>query len=319
MGTMKTKSLFILFVSALVICSCAVSKIDNPHLDKTPGCVAINETLLCDQFEVSNFGWIEYSAWTGNTFGYESPEFLATIPDTNVWLEFPCLDEHNLYYWKHIAYRHYPLIGISQEQAHSYSQWRSDRVFEYNLIKEKVIHYNSDQSSENYFSISNYFSGKYLDRITQKDTSILVPTTPNFDLLYPDYHLPDSTERLAILDYVDSTDYIFHQEKPRKYENWRMENLPFQLAIEPCDTTVYKQEGTRKVDPYLDPKNKYGLISNSRGNVAEWGAESSITYGGGWPHNVEYVLSKDTISCTEPNAWTGMRNVCTWKHWEKRE
>jgi hypothetical protein len=69
------------------------------------------------------------------------------------------------------------------------------------------------------------------------------------------------------------------------------------------------------VNHLLDTRNRFNLIHESRGNIAEWGAETNITYGGGWSHNVSYIMSKDTVSVTSPNAWTGFRNVCEWKKW----
>lgn len=313
---MKTLSYVLLFFAGVLFYSCATHKLVNSNIEDTPGVVAINKSLMCDQTEVTNFGWAEYMFWTQQIFGENSEEYLSTIVDLTVWEEYGCLKlgKDNIYV-KHPAYKSFPIVGISQEQAMDYTKWRSNRVFEYFLIKNKVLHFNPDQSSANYFSIENYFTGKYQDLVPTGDTTTLVTVIPDLNQFYPEYRLPDSTERLLILDYIDSTDFRFHQKKTRQYLKWREYNLPFQLAITPCDSTQFLTEPMRQVRHYIDIRNRFGLIHESRGNAAEWGVEPDLTYGGGWPHNVSYTLSKDTVSASSPNAWTGFRNVCEWKKW----
>ena len=78
-------------------------------------------------------------SWTERVFGKTSEEFKSTLPDTSVWKmkNYTCLTMSVLenYYLRHPMYRNYPLVGISQKQAIAFSKWRSDRVFEYILIK----------------------------------------------------------------------------------------------------------------------------------------------------------------------------------------
>ncbi len=314
---MKKQILFLLLVSSAIVTSCASNRILNPHAEYTPGTLPINEALLVDKTEATNFNWLEYMHWTKEVHGKDSEKYLATLPDTLVWSELGCDTVLQDYYLRHPSYRHHPVAGITQAQAKAYSQWRSDRVFEYHLIKKGIIHFNDQQSPGNFFSIENYFTGNYKDLISTGDTSYLTEIQPKMDLKYPEYRLPNDEDRLMILDYVDSTDYNFHVKKEKRYQQWRENNLPFHLAHTPCGEDSTSIFVTREVDTYLDPNDKFALLHNTRGNVAEWGDEENVTYGGGWPHNVEYVLSRDTISSEKANAWTGFRNVCEWKKWEK--
>ncbi|GAB5418138.1 MAG: hypothetical protein Crog4KO_32180 [Crocinitomicaceae bacterium] len=314
---MKTKTLLTLSVSLLIFCSCVVSKIKNEHAKSTPGCIPMNEKLLCDQSEATNFHWLEYMYWTGRVFGEDSEEYKAVQPDTKVWRDVLCDSSYIEKYLRSPDFRNFPVVGISQEQAEAFSKWRSDRVFEWTLIKKGILEFNPTATDTAAFTIEKYFQGNYMLPYNSGDSTIMKRIAPDFSIPYPVYRLPNAADRIVILDYIDSTDYIYHQKKAREYEKWRMTNLPFLLAHTPCIEDSLVEIPTRHVEPALDGRNRYKLIHNSRGNVAEWGEEPNITYGGGWPHNVEYVLSKDTISVTDQNAWTGFRNVCEWKYWGK--
>jgi formylglycine-generating enzyme required for sulfatase activity len=104
---------------------------------------------------------MEYMFWNKKVFGYYSPEYISTLLDTSVWIGGDsCLFPNTKYYLRHPAYRHYPVVGVSQKQAEEYSKWRSDRVFEYLLTKYEIITYDSAQTKENYFTIEKYFHGE---------------------------------------------------------------------------------------------------------------------------------------------------------------
>ncbi len=311
------KLLLSLSVSALIYCSCVVTKIEHEHAEVTPGCVPMNASLLCDQTEATNFHWLEYMYWTKRAYGEDSEEYKAILPDTEVWQDALCDSSYAALYLKSPKFRNFPVVGITQEQAEAFSKWRSDRVFEWTLIKKGILELNPTAKDTAAFSIEKYFEGNYMLPVASGDSTTMKRITPDYSIPYPVYRLPNAEDRLVILNYIDSTDFIFHQKKARQYENWRTNNLPFLLAHTPCIEDSLVAKPTRNVHPELDKRNRFKLIHNSRGNVAEWGEETNSTYGGGWQHNVAYILSKDTVSVTEPNAWTGFRNVCEWKYWEK--
>jgi formylglycine-generating enzyme required for sulfatase activity len=103
-----------------------------------PGTVRITENFFADICEISNLDWLEFEYWTKIKYGYYSSEHLATLPDTLV-------DRHVLhysepyveYYYRHPAYRNYPVRGISYEQALAFCKWRSERVREWHAIRFK--------------------------------------------------------------------------------------------------------------------------------------------------------------------------------------
>ena len=97
-----------------------------------PGTVKINDTLYADETEVTNFSWSEYENWTKNKFGANSPQHISTLPDTLVWREKNSYNEPYVqYYYRHPAYKDYPVVGISHEQVVEFCKWRKDRVKEY--------------------------------------------------------------------------------------------------------------------------------------------------------------------------------------------
>ena len=108
-----------------------------------PGTIQINDTLFADETEVSNFSWTEYEYWTKAIYGANSKEHLATLPDTLCWREKLAYNEPYVqYYYRHVAYRDYPIVGISYEQASAYCKWRTERVKTFLSAKKDFINQN---------------------------------------------------------------------------------------------------------------------------------------------------------------------------------
>lgn len=103
-----------------------------------PGTVKINDTLFVDETEVSNFSWHEYEYWTKRKYGINSQQHISTLPDTLVWRDkSACNEPYVQYYYRHPAYKDYPVVGISYEQVVAFCKWRTDRVKEYMCISKK--------------------------------------------------------------------------------------------------------------------------------------------------------------------------------------
>lgn len=103
-----------------------------------PGTVKINDTLYADETEVSNFSWYEYESWMKNKYGVNSPQHKAALPDTLVWRENNSNNEpYVIHYYRHSAYKDYPVVGVSYEQVCEFVKWRTERVKEYMCISKK--------------------------------------------------------------------------------------------------------------------------------------------------------------------------------------
>ncbi len=295
----------------VMILSCSVSEKlsdSNYHLMKIPpNEVKVADNFFCDRTEMDNIGWREYIFWTKRTFGDNSPEYFATLPDTLVWREnYSCLESFIDYYLKHPAYTWFPVVGVTQQQAIDYSKWRSDRWFEKLLIDMNKIEWDSTQNKDTYFTIEKYFNGTF-GKILHGDKV----------QYYPNFRLPTLTERQQIIHYADSVDKAYFEKCNSKYCKDCKTNFPkFYSDVIPCIKDTFKVEPTISTNENYSAK-KGNPIFNLRGNVSEWSSEKNITLGGGWFDKRERVLQTDTFHINKQNAWTGFRNVCEWKRWKE--
>jgi hypothetical protein len=305
------KPTFVLSIVTVIILSCSAPEKftdSNYHLLMTPPSgVKVADNFYCDRSEMNNLGWREYSYWTKRTFGDNSVEYDASLPDTLVWREnFSCLESLVHHYLKDPAYTSFPVVGVTQQQANDFSKWRSDRYFEKLLLDMNKIEWDSTQNSDTYFTIEKYFTGTF--------GKILPGEKVKY---YPNFRLPTWTERQQILQYADTVDKTYFEKCNSKYCRDCKTNFPkFYADIIPC------MEVTFKITPTINTNDNYAAkkgnpIFHLRGNVSEWSSTKNITLGGGWFDKRERILQADTFYTDKQNAWTGFRNVCEWKQWEE--
>jgi formylglycine-generating enzyme required for sulfatase activity len=126
----------LLFSAAILLVSSFISNKKKEFLP--PGTVKINDTLFADDTEISNFSWLEYQLWICKKYGYSSKEYKSVLADTLVWRDKNSYNEPYVeYYLRHPAYRNYPVVGISYEQALEYCKWRTERVKEHLFASKK--------------------------------------------------------------------------------------------------------------------------------------------------------------------------------------
>ncbi len=133
-------------ILSIFLCSVALLFISAGKKQKTevpPGTVVVNDTLFADETEISNFSWLEYVEYNKRKYGATSREYISTLPDTLVWRQKMSFNEAYVdYYFRHVAYRDYPVVGVSYEQAKNYCVWRSERVnYMLNVKKGKQINH----------------------------------------------------------------------------------------------------------------------------------------------------------------------------------
>ncbi len=103
-----------------------------------PGTVKINDTLFVDEVEINNRSWFEYELMIKNKYGANSAQHLAVLPDTLVWREKNAYNEPFVeYYYRHPAYREYPVVGISYEQVVEFCKWRTESVKKFLCLSKK--------------------------------------------------------------------------------------------------------------------------------------------------------------------------------------
>ena len=187
-------------------------------------------SFYIDATEVRNIDYVEYLQWLKRHYVYDGFYFVGkyktdweenlkiyekALPDTLVWRDK--LGENETFiknYLRHPAYREYPVVGISWEQAHDYCKWRTDRTNERILIDAGLLNPPNHENRQNQppfttdaylkggdaYLLDRFVSAKQKSRIKNKrkvrgeedDEGRYV--TMDDGLLIPDFRLPTEAE-----------------------------------------------------------------------------------------------------------------------------
>lgn len=114
----------------------------------------VANSVYYDKDDIRVIDWMEYQFWLTKIYGKESPEYLAAMPDTNIIRQQVSFAKPTAYLTSP-AYRHFPVFGVTPEQARAYCRWRTDRVAECMLVRMKLHEYDSEENADNFFTIQN--------------------------------------------------------------------------------------------------------------------------------------------------------------------
>ena len=202
--------------------------------NNTPRQVTVSSFYM-DQTEVSNLDYLEYIHWLNRVYGSEYPEMVdRALPDTLVWRNSLSYNEPMVeIYFRHPAYRDYPVVGVTWLQANEYALWRSDRVNEKLLIDAGVLSYNNNQTKDYHFSADAYLAGQYTGIVSSSSEND--STSVNSDnenkkanmedgILLPKYRLPSEAEwEYAALGLIGNT--VNERIVERKVYPWNSDGL----------------------------------------------------------------------------------------------
>jgi formylglycine-generating enzyme required for sulfatase activity len=261
-------SLLLFFQSACKPNLDKVRKVDKEYRSSPPGTVWIKDSIFMDQCEIRNLDYLEYVRWVKMN---DNANYKKALPDTLVWRDSGNYNEPyvNYYLW-HPAYRMYPVVGVSYEQAVVYCKWRTERVKEF----AKNI------SPRSKFG-GAYKNLKYYYRLPSKEEWEYAASGGL------DIHFPYGFEEQFIMPKFPNVKY--ERNIDGGYDNRLNDDI-----LVPVNS--------RK-------PNRFGLY-NAIGNVAEMISEKGISKGGSWIDKLEDCEINDSKEYKKHSAWLGFRCVC---------
>ena len=162
-------------------------------------------SFYMDQWEVRNVDYREYLYWIQRIYTDYPEIYWQALPDTLIWLEKKEYnDPYVELYFRHPAYRDYPVVGVTWKQATEYAKWRTDRVNEMILIKEGILQWDPvNQNGEENFDYDSYIAGQYEGLVDEGSQGLLPDLDPNKEgrkvriedgIFLPRYRLPTEAE-----------------------------------------------------------------------------------------------------------------------------
>jgi gliding motility-associated lipoprotein GldJ len=252
-------------------------------------------SFYLDITEVTNKDYLEYLFWVNRVYGQSYPEvYKKALPDTLVWRDKLGYNEPYVkQYLRNPAFKNYPVVGVSWQQATDYCAWRTDRVNERILIDNGILQEDMEQMDDNVFTTQAYLAGQYEGIVRRNPRNL---TNKNYGsgeesriikiedgLLLPSYRLPTEAEwEFAALGYVGNTQEENTNE--RKLYPWNGSSLRNGNSKNQGEIMANFKRGrgdnmgvagnlndnadiTAPVRSYWP--NDYGLY-NMAGNVSEW-------------------------------------------------
>jgi len=270
------------FVVMIILFSCqqkydVVRKEGKGSRNNPPGVVWIKASIYIDQCEIRNLDYLEYVFWLKK---YQPEQYNAAYPDTLVWHGEKWMNEPYVhYYFIHSAYRNYPVVGVSYEQAQNFCKWRTARVKEFIAIQIKNKNKNAIRLQNIEYRLPTKEEWEYA-----ASCGNIEPQNKN-DFLAPDYGYDKLTA---------------DNNLPKV---WVKETLALFGGLHGNDLTIPVMTNT---------PNKFGL-HNMIGNVAEMIAEKGISKGGSFLHSLDASAISESIVYTKPEPWLGFRCACVVK------
>lgn len=264
--------------------------------------IKIDDNLYANRYEVSNLSWLEYQNWVNEVYKRDANKIKASKTDPQVFNQVAeCLEIGAYDYIFDLSYGDHPVVGITQQQAKDYNQWRSDFTTFFYLFQ--TGHFNEDFKPDEHkdFSVEAYLRGDY-DFYLKKE---------KIDFYYH-FKLPNKEERQKLFEFSKkAANEYFESSKKKKVKECMALHPQLVFNIDPCASGNKKFIPSKSWNHQCILEYEKSLI-HVQGNVAEWLEEENTVAGGSW----KTVLIEEDIDIIEEieagaNAWTGFRSVLT--------
>lgn len=231
------------------------------------GCKPVyKDRVFMKETEVSNFNYYEFVYSQSRS----EEEIAELLPDTTVWRKKNEYNEPYVeYYFRHPAYREYPVVGISKEQAEKYCEWLSEVL---------IDKYRNDQKSD---------IDSVIVRLPTKREWIDAAKGGNDYYEYPwEGHDIRITEG--------------------KFQGMIQANFVRGIG-DYMGVAGHLNDNADVTAPVISYwPNDFGLY-NCAGNVAEMIADDNVAMGGSWRSSGYDVKVTSEINATEPSSQIGFR------------
>lgn len=261
---------FILTITIVFSCLLLATAKKKPFTFLNAAVPVESDYLYASEGEVSNIQYREFLSYIKKTKGIDA--YWQMHPDTNVWRQKLGYHEPFVeYYLQHPAYKEYPVVGVSKEQATAYCTWLTE-------ILSKDL-------------------PKGIKRI-----AVRLPTKKEWENAarggHPEYTVPNGVDK-----------YRMGTGDKRRFQGYIMYNFKRKPGFLGGVASVLSDGGVITTPVFSYWPNDYGLY-NMSGNVAEMVLDDSIVKGGSWSSSGHYMKINANdygLNSNKPSSEVGFR------------